>query len=196
MSFLKTVAEDEAEGDVAAMYAADTEHNGYLPNYSRIFSLHPDAYVAWGGLILTIRGAMDRRRYELATLGAAQQLRSTYCSLAHASVLEERFFEADELRRIVSDEAPSVLPETDHEIVAFAAKVADDATSITEGDIERLRQAGLTDRDIFDLVLAVSARSFFTKVLDATGTLADSAYNEMEPALREALTVGRPIDGN
>ena len=88
MSFLKTMAEEEAEGDVAAMYAADIEHNGYLPNYSRIFSLHPGAYQAWGGLILSIRGAMDRRRYELATMGAANQLRSTYCSLAHVSVLE------------------------------------------------------------------------------------------------------------
>jgi hypothetical protein len=44
------------------------------------------------------------------------------------------------------------------------------------------------------VVLAVAARSFFTKVLDATGTLADAAYNDMEPGLREALTVGRPIE--
>ena len=194
MTFLKTVAEEEAEGDVAAMYAADIEHNGYLPNYSRIFSLHPGAYQAWGGLILSIRGAMDRRRYELATLGAANQLRSTACSLAHASILEERFFEAEDLLRIVSGQASSVLPEVDCEIVAFAKKVADDATSVTEEDIARLREAGLTDRDIFDVVLAVAARSFFTKVLDATGTLADAVFNEMDPELREALTVGRAID--
>ncbi|HWL48266.1 MAG TPA: peroxidase [Acidimicrobiia bacterium] len=195
MSFLKTVAEDEADDLVAAMYAADIEHNGYLPNYSRIFSLHPGAYQAWGGLILTIRGAMDRRRYELATIGAANQLRSTYCGLAHASILEERYFETEDLRKIVSGQAASVLSDVDREIVEFARKVADDATSVTEKDITRLREAGLTDRDIFDVVLAVAARSFFTKVLDATGTLADAAYNEMDAELRDALTVGRPIDG-
>jgi uncharacterized peroxidase-related enzyme len=194
MSFLKTVPEEEAEGDVAAMYQADLEHNGYLPNYSRIFSLHPGAYQAWGGLILTIRGAMDRRRYELATLGAAQQLRSTYCCLAHGSVLEERFFPAGEVARIAEGQASVVLDETETLVVEFAGKVAQDATSIDEGDIDRLRQSGLSDRDIFDVVLAVAARSFFTKVLDATGTLADSAYKEMDPELREALTVGRPID--
>jgi uncharacterized peroxidase-related enzyme len=194
MTFLKTVAEEEAEGHVAAMYAADIEHNGYLPNYSRIFSLHPGAYRAWGGLILSIRGEMDRRRYELATMGAANQLRSTYCSLAHASVLEERFLDTEELRRIVSGQASTVLSDVDCEIVAFAKKVAEDATSVSEEDITRLREAGLTDRDIFDVVLAVAARSFFTKVLDATGTLADAEYNEMDPELREALTVGRAIE--
>ena len=193
MSFLKTVREEEATGEVAVMYAADVEHNGYLPNYSRIFSLHPGAYQAWGGLILSIRRGMDRRRYELATMGAANQLRSTYCSLAHGSILEEKFFDTEELRKIVSGQASSVLTDVEFEIVAFAKKVAADATSVAEEDIARLREAGLTDREIFDLVLAVAARSFFTKVLDATGTLADAEYHEMDPELREALTVGRPI---
>jgi hypothetical protein len=71
--------------------------------------------------------------------------------------------------------------------------VADEATSITEEDIGRLRSVGLSDRDILDVILAAAARCFFSKVLDATGTLADSVYNEMDPELREALTVGRPI---
>ena len=64
---------------------------------------------------------------------------------------------------------------------------------MTEEDIGALRSAGLSDRDILDVTLAAAARSFFSKVLDATGTLADSAYNEMDPELREALTVGRAI---
>jgi uncharacterized peroxidase-related enzyme len=193
VSFLRTVSEDEAEGDVAAMYAADIEHNGYLPNYSELFSLHPQAYRAWAGLILSIRGEMDRKRYELATLGAARQLRSTYCSLAHGSILEERFLPADDVTLIAQGRASGVLDETETLVVEFAGKVAQDATSIDETDIDRLRRAGLSDRDIFDVVLAVAARSFFTKVLDATGTLADVEYGEMSLDLREALTVGRPI---
>jgi uncharacterized peroxidase-related enzyme len=193
VSFLRTVSEDEAEGDVAAMFAADIEHNGYLPNYSRLFSLHPKAYVAWAGLILSIRGEMDRKRYELATLGAARELRSTYCSLAHGSILEERFLPADDVTLIAQGRSSEVLDDAETLVVEFAGKVAQDATSIEEADIDRLRRAGLSDRDIFDLVLAVAARSFFTKVLDATGTLADVEYTEMSADLREALTVGRPI---
>jgi uncharacterized peroxidase-related enzyme len=193
MSFLDTVAEDEASGEVAENYAADIEHYGHLPNYSRLFSLHPLAYRAWGGLIQSIRKGMDRRRYELATIGAARELRSTYCSLAHGAILEEGYFDTEEVVRIVSGDGASVLSEVDSGIVAFAAKVAADATSVTQDDIDRLRRLGLSDGEIFEVVLSAAARSFFAKVLDATGTLADALYNEMDPALRDALTAARPI---
>jgi hypothetical protein len=67
---------------------------------------------------------------------------------------------------------------------------------VTEADIDRLRALGCDDREIFDVILAAAARSFFSKVLDATGTLPDSAYENMEPGLRDLLTVGRPIDAS
>ena len=41
----------------------------------------------------TIAGGMDTRRYELATLAAARELRSSYCSLAHGKILAERFLD-------------------------------------------------------------------------------------------------------
>jgi len=57
-----------------------------------------------------------------------------------------------------------------------------------------LRKAGLTDDAILDVALAAAARCFFSTVLDATGTEPDAAYRtELEPDLRQALTVGRPI---
>jgi alkylhydroperoxidase family enzyme len=96
---------------------------------------------------------------------------------------------------VVSPEA-SALDEVDTLVVGLAAKVAEDATTVSKDDIERLRAAGLGDREIFDVVLAAAARSFFSKVLDATGTLADSIYNDLDPELRQVLTVGRPIEGS
>jgi alkylhydroperoxidase family enzyme len=71
--------------------------------------------------------------------------------------------------------------------------VAADATTVTQEDIDRLRALGLSDGEIFEVVLAAAARSFFTKVLDATGTLADTHYNELDPELRDALSGARPI---
>lgn len=193
MSFLSTVDESEATGDLADVYRRDIERMGYLPNYTRTFSLHPDAYEAWRHLVASIAKPMDERRYELATFGAAMRLRSTYCSLAHGKILNDKFFDSDELRQIAEDPSGSVLDETDTRIVELAAKVADDATRVTEEDIEGLRSSGLSDREIFDVVLAASARSFFSKVIEATGTLADDAYRTMDPELLGALAVGRPI---
>jgi alkylhydroperoxidase family enzyme len=75
----------------------------------------------------------------------------------------------------------------------LAAKVARDATSVTQADIDRLRDLGLSDADVLDVVLAATARCFFSKTLDALGTPADAKYNALPLALRDAVTVGRPI---
>jgi uncharacterized peroxidase-related enzyme len=196
MSFLETLGEASAQGDVASIYERDIERVGYLPNYSRLFSLHPEAYLAWRGLIAAIARPMDERRYELVTVAAAGRLRSTYCSLAHGKILADKFYEAADIRTMVEDSETSVLEEVDALVCELAANVADDATSVTEEEVEELRRVGLSDREIFDVVLAAAARSFFSKVLDATGTLADRVFNDLDPELREALTVGRPIEGS
>ena len=52
---------------------------------------------------------------------------------------------------------------------------------------------GLSDADILDVVLAAAARCFFSKTLDGLGVEPDARFAELEPALRDALTVGRAI---
>jgi hypothetical protein len=42
-------------------------------------------------------------------------------------------------------------------------------------------------------VLAAAARCFFSKALDGVGTQPDERYAQLEPSLRDALVVGRPI---
>jgi hypothetical protein len=44
-----------------------------------------------------------------------------------------------------------------------------------------------------DVVLAATIRCFFSKTLDALGVLPDAEFRELDPALQEALVVGRPI---
>ena len=75
----------------------------------------------------------------------------------------------------------------------LAERVVDDATSIGDAELQPLRDLGLSNTDIMDVVLAATARCFFSKTLDALGVLPDAGYAELEPDLREALVVGRPI---
>jgi hypothetical protein len=72
--------------------------------------------------------------------------------------------------------------------------VAGDATSVTQHDVDRLRDLGLGDDEIMDVALAAAVRCFFSKTLDGLGVQADASYADLEPELRETLTVGRPID--
>ena len=62
-------------------------------NMERAFEARPEVLAAWQQLNGSIKANMDLRRYELATLAAAQRLRSSYCSLMHGRVLRDEFGE-------------------------------------------------------------------------------------------------------
>jgi alkylhydroperoxidase family enzyme len=160
-------------------------------NLERAFEPRPEVYAAWRELVTAVKSGMDERRYELATLAAAQRLRSSYCSLAHGKVLLEQFGEP--VREIAVDRRAAGLDEVDLAVMDLAERVVDDATSITDADRQRLRDLGLSDEEIMDVVLAATIRCFFSKTLDALGVLPDAEFRELDPALQEALVVGRPI---
>ena len=160
-------------------------------NFERAFEERPEVYAAWQQLNGAIKAGMDLRRYELATLAAAQQLRSSYCSLAHGRVLLEQFGEpAGDIAR---DRHATGLDENDLAVMDFAERVVDDATAITDADLQRLRDLGLSDTDIMDVVLAAAARCFFAKTLDALGVRPDASFRELDPDVLDALVVGHPI---
>jgi len=193
MTFIETIAESDAEGTVAEVYAADRDRFGRLPNFTQAFSLGPEVYTAWLGLNGAVKAGMDLRRYELATVAAARRLRSSYCMLAHGTILADQFLGSDAVRDIATDPRAADLDTADVAVMDLADKVAGDATAVTQNDVDRLRSLGFTDEEILGVVVAAAARCFFSKVLDGLGVEPDREYQGLDPALRDALTVGRPI---
>src|SRR5205807_8182122 len=114
-----------------------------MKNFERAFAERPEVFDAWLQLNGAIKAGMDLRRPELATLAAARRLRSSYCCLAHGTVLAERFYDFEAVIAL-----PEGLDDADRAVMALAEKVVEDATSITQSDIDELRAHGLSDAQI------------------------------------------------
>jgi uncharacterized peroxidase-related enzyme len=194
MSFLRTDNDASRTDEAGRLRASDEEAWGFVPNFARTFTMRPAVYQAWKQLNGAIKSGMDARRYELATLGAAAALGSSYCSLAHGRVLARDHIAPADVIALVRNPDDAALDDSERAVVAFAAKVARHANEITSADVDVLRGYGLADEEIFDVALAAAARCFFSTALDATGTTPDAAFQVLESTLRAALTVGRPID--
>jgi alkylhydroperoxidase family enzyme len=113
--------------------------------------------------------------------------------LAHGAVLRKNFFSADELIAIVKDFRNAGLSPEEVAIMSFVQKVTTSTREITDSDVEELRSFGLSDDEIFDVVLACTARNFFSKTLDSINVTPDEKYLELEPELLQQLTIGRPF---
>lgn len=77
MTLLKTIEEDEATGLTGELYKEDIEKNGFVSPVTRVFSLRPEALLAWRTLDNALTSNMDARYYELATIVATVGIRST-----------------------------------------------------------------------------------------------------------------------
>jgi uncharacterized peroxidase-related enzyme len=140
--FIEKIPEGGATGATADYYRQQRQSWGFLPNYAGAFGHRPDVAEAWSTLNLAIRNGMDRRRYELATIAAARALRSTYCTVAHSMFLRDVCGDETSLHRIAEAPAGETLDEQDRAVYRFAGKVATDAASIRQEDVDRLRAAG------------------------------------------------------
>lgn len=196
MTFIQTIPEELAEGDVKKMYEENKADFGYLPNYVQAFSLRPDVMAAWGQFLGTLNRHMDARRYELVTLAAARALHSSYCMLAHGTVMLQDLFSPEQLTRIAQDYQTAVLTPAEVAMMTYAEQVVLDATAVTQAHIDTLHQHGFTDTEIFDITTTAAARCFFSKTLDALGAAPDEAFMALDETLRQSLTVGRPISGS
>jgi uncharacterized peroxidase-related enzyme len=192
--FIEAPEESTVGDDVADWYERQRKAWGYLPNYATAFATRPDVAEAWNTLNNAVRGHMDRRRFELATIAAARVYRSTYCLAAHLKFLRDACDDEPTMRTVAADPSGANLDATDRAVMDFAAQVARDASSVTAADVQNLRDHGLSDPDVVDVALAAAARAFFTKVLDALGVQADVQLGEtFDPEVRRQVTVGRPI---
>lgn len=193
MTFIQTVPEDEATGAVADLYASNRDHTGRVPNFIRTFSHHPEIDELFESLLSAIRGRIDPRRYEIATVAAASEIGSSYCTLAHGSVLMNLGMEEDTLVGMVQGRAGDVLNGEEAAVFAYARKVAQAASTVTQDDVDGLKAHGLSDTEIFDIA-AAAIRCFIAKLLDAVGAQPDAKLHDLKPKLSKILSVGRAIE--
>jgi len=192
MAFVEFIAPDQASQETRQMYDRQAGFFGYLPNYATVFSLRPEIMSLWAHLQAGIKAHMPLRRFELITLAAAHELRSSYCCLAHSKNLLT-MFTVPEIRSIVLADGEGVLSDSEMAVVRHARLVARHAEQVTSADIDRLRDAGFDDGEIFDITAAAAARAFFTKLVDGLGAEPDAVYAELDPELLETMVVGRKV---
>ena len=192
MAFINTITPDDATGPTREMYERQQTSYGYVPNYAKVFGHRPEVMVRWGRLLAEIRRPMDDRLFELATFAAAFELKNTACSLAHGQQLA-KFINEEGVQALAAGETDGVITETEIAVLNFATKVARDASSVSQQDVDTLRAHGYSDAEVFDISAAVAGRSFLAKILDALGVETDVTAMDMSEAFRKAVTIGRPI---
>lgn len=188
--FLREPPETDA---IRTAHEAEQVSEGYVSNHTRLWSWRIDLDQEFRRLRngLMSSSALTERDFAVLVTSTAAQLGDSYCSLAWGPRLAS-LSDAETAARVLSGCSSEGLSERESALVDWARQLVRDPNATTERDVERLREAGLGEREIFEATAFVAFRLAFSSVNDALGALPDEELMEAAPeAVRAAVTFGR-----
>ena len=177
------------------LYDEDLAGVGYVMNLSRLWAYAPgvrEGLVRVLGELAEAYGLGLRERGILIA-ACASTLGDAYCSLAWGGRLAG--LAGEDVAAAVLAGTDEGLTDAERAMARWARAVARDPNGTTAADVTELREAGFADDRIFGITAFLAFRLAFSTVNDALGASPDAAYRTAAPpAVRAAVTYGRPID--
>ena len=191
--YLQTIAEQEATGRVAETYREQKKNFGFLMEADKCWTTRPDLLPTFAEFFDKVKGgfSLGTREWRLITLIAAKQVPSTYCSHVYGKLLADDLGSKDAVLAIHRDFRNAGLSDQDVAMLAYAEKIARNASEVSQADIDGLRSVGFTDQQICDIALCASFRCFLSRFVDAVGAAPEPFFLDRDERFRTAMNVGK-----
>lgn len=171
MSWIRTIAPEDATGELAESYAWQARRLGRPTEFTQLGSLQP----ALVGARLSLYRATENGTSALTALqrtlvGHVVSVlnRTPHCaSRSRIKVLALGL--APEILAQVEAGDDSALPEADRALVAYARKLTLTPGDVVEADVRALRAAGFGDEEIVDANAQVAHLSYTNRVANGLG---------------------------
>ncbi|UVF18270.1 alkylhydroperoxidase [Microvirga terrae] len=193
--YLHTIEEEQATGQVAEIYEKQKAQLGFVMEAAKCFTARPDLLPIYTDFSDRIRAgfSLGLREWRLITLIAAKHIPSTYCSHVYSKQLIADLGSKETVLAVQRDFRTAGLPHRDVAMLAYAEKVVQEASQVTAADIDRLRTAGFSDRQICDIALCAAFRCFVSRFFDAMGAGTEDMFIDDDAEFRATMSVGRPL---
>jgi uncharacterized peroxidase-related enzyme len=179
--------------ETEAAFAEDREDDGYVHNYTRLWSWRPGLYDSFAALRagLMDSSALTDRDWAVLVAATVSQLNDSYCSLAWGPRLAE-LSDVETAAQVLAGVPAPGLSDREVALVDWARQVVRDPNATTSDDVARLRDIGLGDREIFDATVFIAFRLALATVNDALAAAPDKQLADAAPdPIRVAVTYGR-----
>jgi len=192
--FLHNAPDSEA---AARIYQGDLDKRGFVMNYNRAWAWRPDVADAFLALrsLVTSASSLSPREQAVLTCAMASTLGDSYCSLAWGKMLAGAS-DPSTAAAVLSASGSTALTPREEALAAWARKVVDNPNGTTAEDLDGLRAAYCSEKDIFEATIFVAFRLAFSTINDALGVEPDRQIAEAAPPeVRDAVDYGRPTEG-
>ena len=185
----------ETSAAVQQLFQSDLDGQGFVMNLTRLWAWRPEVYEAFVKLRAQLIGGstLTQREVAIVVCATVSEMECAYCSLAWGGKLAKAA--SDAIAAAVLDGSDAGLTARERALAAWSRKATRDPNATTAAEVQALRDAGITDKEIFEATCLLGLRIAFSTVNDALGCLPDAQVAAGAPrAVRDAVAYGRPVD--
>ncbi len=166
--------------EMAAYFGKCEEKLGFVPNVLKAYTFDPaklSAFVAMYNDLMLAPSGLSKLEREMIAVAVSSHNQCYYCLVAHGAAVRQLSGDPPLGELMAMNYRAARLSARERAMLDFAVKLTVEPWLIEEADRERLRRAGFTDRDIWDIAAVASFFNMSNRMASATDMRPNSVYH-------------------
>ncbi|HYP10721.1 MAG TPA: peroxidase-related enzyme [Xanthobacteraceae bacterium] len=171
---------EELTPEMAAYFAKCEEKLGFVPNVLKAYAFAMpklSAFVAMYNDLMLAPSGVSKLEREMIAVAVSAHNRCYYCLVAHGAAVRQLSGDPPLGELMIMNYRAARLSGRERAMLDFAVKLTGEPWLMEEEDRARLRRAGFSDRDIWDIASVAGFFNMTNRVASATDMRPNSVYH-------------------
>lgn len=177
---LPEVSRDQFDEGLRKYFNVAEEKIGFLPNVLRSYSWNPERlrwFSRFYNEIMLGESKLSKLERELIAVVVSSANRCWYCQVAHGAAVRQMGKDPVLGEQMVMNWRAAPLNDRQRAMLAFAEKLTLESAKVAEADRQALRDAGLTDAEIWDICDVAGLFAMTNRVASGVGMQPNPEYH-------------------
>jgi uncharacterized peroxidase-related enzyme len=166
--------------EMAAYFAKCEEKLGFVPNVLKAYAFDMaklSVFVAMYNDLMLAPSGLSKLEREMIAVAVSAQNHCYYCLVAHGAAVRQLSEDPPLGELLVMNYRAARLSKRERAMLDFAVKLTGEPWLVEEEDRARLRRAGFSERDIWDIAAVAGFFNMTNRVASATDMRPNSVYH-------------------
>ncbi len=173
---------DPLPDSTARYFALCEEKLGLIPNVLKAYAFDIEklnAFTAFYNDVMLAESGLSKLEREMIAVVVSSENHCHYCLIAHGAAVRELSGDPALGDTLAANYRAADLTPRQRAMLDFAVKLTRESAAIEEADRQRLREAGFSDRDIWDIIAVTGFFNMTNRVASATGMKPNPEYYDI-----------------
>jgi len=171
---------EKLSSEVQAYFSKCEEKLGFVPNVLKAYAFDMpklSAFVAMYNDLMLAPSGLSKLEREMIAVVVSSHNKCYYCLVAHGAAVRALSGDPPLGEVIAMNYRAAWLSPRERAMLDFAVKLTAQPANVEDGDRERLRRAGFSDRDIWDVAVIAGFFNMSNRIASATDMRPNRVYH-------------------